>query len=87
MNSRASAAFWRRFQALPPDVQAKAREAFARFLEDPANPWLAFKKLRGFPNYWSVRATLSCRAVAVREGDTLIWFWIGNHAEFDRVFA
>ncbi len=87
MISRTAASFWRRFQSLPADVREQAREAFRRFREDPANPGLAFKKLKGFPNYWSARITLNYRAVAVREGDTLVWFWIGNHAEFDRVFA
>lgn len=87
MISKASASFWRRFQSLPPEAQEKAREAFRQFRKDPDNPWLNFKKLRGFPNYWSARITLSYRAVAVREGETLVWFWIGNHTEFDKTFA
>jgi len=26
------------------------------------------------------------RAVAHREGDTVTWFWIGPHKEFDQLF-
>jgi hypothetical protein len=32
-----------------------------------------------------VRVTKSYRAVGVREGDTIIWFFIGTHAEYDRM--
>ena len=26
-------------------------------------------------------------ALAVREGDVWIWFWIGSHAEYDRLLT
>jgi hypothetical protein len=25
------------------------------------------------------------RAIGVRDGDRLIWFWIGSHADYDRL--
>ena len=87
MISRASAPFWRRFRALPIHVQDQARQAFRRFREDPADPYLNFKKLKGHSRYWSVRISRDYRAVAVRDRDTLGWFWIGNHRTFDREFC
>jgi hypothetical protein len=75
------------FAALPPDIQRQAREAFRRFQHGPFHPGLRFHPLRGHPDYWSARVTLSYRAVCRREGDTLYWFWIGSHADFDRDFA
>ena len=45
------------------------------------------KKLEGEPDVWSVRVSLNLRAVAKREGDTVTWFWIGPHKEFDRLFS
>jgi hypothetical protein len=28
---------------------------------------------------------LGYRALGVREGETMVWFWIGSHAEYDRL--
>jgi hypothetical protein len=38
------------------------------------------------PRAWSVRVTLNYRAVALREKDSWVWFWIGTHRDFDRQF-
>ncbi len=47
---------------------------------------LHFKKLH--PNeIYSVRITISYRALAVKEADTYIWFWIGSHAEYDKMLS
>ncbi len=53
MNSRVDPAFWRRFNALPLQVQRLARDAFALWLNAPFYPSLRFKKLGG--DLWSVR--------------------------------
>jgi hypothetical protein len=79
--------FWRQYRALPAEVRAQARKAYARFARDPAHPSLRFKELQGYPHYWSVRVTLSYRAIGKRDGDVIHWFWIGSHADFDRDFG
>jgi hypothetical protein len=30
---------------------------------------------------------LGYRALAVKEGDAIIWFWIGSHAEYEKLLA
>jgi hypothetical protein len=79
--------FWRRFNRLPSEKQAQAREAFRVFRHNPHLPSLRFKPLKGHPNAYSVRIGLRYRAVALRTGDTLRWFWIGSHADFDKDFS
>jgi hypothetical protein len=32
-----------------------------------------------------VRVGLNYRAVGVRDGQDVIWFWIGSHAEYDKL--
>jgi len=56
-------------------------------MKDPGHPSLRFKKLAGEDDVWSVRVSLDLRAVAHRQGDTVTWFWIGTHKEFDRLFG
>ena len=68
-------------------MREQARKAFTRFEVEPFHSSLRFKELHGYPDHWSVRVTISYRAVCRREGDTAYWFWIGNHAAFDRDFA
>ena len=34
---------------------------------------------------YSVRIGLSYRAVGLYEGDTIIWYWIGSHADYDHL--
>jgi hypothetical protein len=61
-----------------------ARRAFALFLENPGHNSLQFKKLRGYPDYWSVRVSRDIRAVGKRTGDTIEWAWIGTHNEWSQ---
>ena len=58
-----------------------------QFVTDPSHNSLRFKKLAGHDNVWSVRVTLSIRAVGARDGDTITWVWIGTHGEFDSKFG
>ena len=34
---------------------------------------------------WSARVTDAYRALALREGNTLTWFWIGTHEGYERL--
>ena len=36
---------------------------------------------------YSLRIGLHRRALGVRDGDDLIWFWIGSHADDDRMIG
>ena len=36
---------------------------------------------------WSVRVSVKYRALAFREDGEVVWFWIGPHAEYDRMIA
>jgi hypothetical protein len=73
--------------SLPSDIQRRAREAFARFLEDPSHPGLRLKQVHESQPIFSVRVSLSYRALAVRSDDEWIWFWIGSHADYDQMLA
>jgi hypothetical protein len=73
------------YAALPDDVRQAARDAYARWRADPFHQGLAFKRVHPTLPLWSVRIGIRWRAVGKREGDTITWFWIGSHAEYDRL--
>jgi len=86
VNSRPRPSFWRLYGGLSEAHQKSARDAYALFAKDPSHPSLRFKKLAGFDSYWSVRINEQVRAVGERHGDTIEWFWIGTHNDFDNMF-
>lgn len=71
--------FWEHYRKLPSHVQKLADKQFKLLKENPSYPSLRFEKLEGYDNYWSVRVTRGYRAVASKEGETFIWFFIGEH--------
>jgi len=87
VKSRVTGRFRRTFSGLPDDVKEQAREAYRLFREDPTHPGLRFKRVHPTAPVYSVRIGRGYRAVGTREGDTIYWFWIGSHADYDRVVS
>jgi len=85
IESRTTRRFWRLFAALPEDVQQDAKRAYRLFRDNPAHPGLHFKRLEGESDIYSVRLGLNYRAVAVLKGSRAVWYWIGDHADYDRL--
>jgi hypothetical protein len=86
MKSLAASSFWKLYGALPDAVRRDAREAFRCFGDNPAHPGLSFERLRSRPDSWSARVSRDYRAVGRKEGDSIVWYWIGSHADFDKKF-
>ena len=76
--------FWSAYDRLPLTVQTIADANYELLKKDSFHPSLHFKKVGRF---WSVRAGIKYRALGVREGDDVIWFWIGSHAEYDKLIS
>ena len=74
--------FWELYQNLPSQIQKLADKNFALLKQDVNHPSLHLKKAGGF---WSVRIGIRYRALAVQVEEGLIWFWIGTHADYDRL--
>ena len=68
-------------------VQAQARLAYDLFRRDPSHPSLRFKQVHPTRPIFSARVGLAYRALAVKAGDEVIWFWIGSHADYDKLVA
>jgi hypothetical protein len=85
MESRATRQFWRLLSQLPVETQADARRAYRLFQTNPSHPGLQFKKLEGEDDIYSARIGLGYRALAVMKKGRVVWYWIGSHAEYDRL--
>ena len=87
MKSHTTKRFRNAFQELPGPVQRNARRAYQTFLRNPSHPSLQFKQVHATRPIFSARVALGYRALCVREGEDLLWFWIGTHADYDRLLS
>jgi len=87
MRSRTTAGFRKAYAELPERVRHQAREAFRTFQRDPQHPSLRLKPVHPSLPIYSARVGLGYRAVATREREAWVWFWIGSHAEYDRLIS
>ena len=71
------------FARLPDEVREQARRAYRLWRVNPSHSGLRFKPIRGHVGLYSVRVGRGWRALGRLEGDTVTWFWIGSHAEYD----
>lgn len=86
MNSATLPSFWAAYRAQPERTRLAARKAYRLWRENPFHPSLHFKCVQAEERIWSVRITLQHRALGVLDADTVTWFWIGSHDEYEREF-
>lgn len=79
--------FWERYRELPPAIQRLADKNYKLLKSDPTHPSLHFKKIGNKKQLWSVRVGSGYRALGVEKADGIYWFWIGSHADYDRLIS
>jgi hypothetical protein len=91
VNSRTTRTFWKLHDALPAEVRRGAARVYRLWRMNPEHPSLRFKCVSEPHRAYSIRIGLNWRALGYRDGrggdDTITWFWIGSHADYDRLIA
>lgn len=87
MNSATLPSFWTAYRSLDEDTKRSARKAYWLWAENPFHPSLHFKCINQEEAIWAVRITRGYRAVGILQGDTVTWFWVGNHDDYERFFS
>ena len=82
MSHLASESFWAAYRGLDPSLQRRADRSFELLKNNPEHPSLHLKKVGRF---WSARIGVEFRALAVEVPEGYLWFWIGNHEEYERM--
>lgn len=85
MNHRTLPRYWQYYAQLPKDIQALADNNFKLLKANPYHPSLHFKKVGKRKQLWSVRVSADYRALGREKPDGVLWFWIGTHAEYNRL--
>ena len=84
MNSHTTESFRDALKRLSPEMRKQAREAYQQFSNDPFSPGLNFEEVNASRHIWSVRVTRNFRALGIRDRDTITWYWIGTHREYEK---
>jgi hypothetical protein len=87
VNSQITDGFLACFARLPDAVKVQARKAYRLWKENPSHPGLQYKQIQGQKGLYSVRVNQGWRTLGLVEGNTITWFWIGSHADFDKLLA
>ena len=84
MRHFASPRFWDCYRRLPGPVQKLADRNFELLKANPQHPSLHFKKIG---RYRSARVGIHFRALGVEVPEGVLWFWIGSHADYDKLLG
>ncbi len=85
MKNRRTREFRKRFEKLPSDVQEQAKASYRLFKKNPFYPSLHFECIDREESLWSTRIGLHYRAVGIKDEDTIHWFFIGSHEDYNRL--
>lgn len=66
-------------------MQEQAARAYALWRSNFHHNSLQFRRVSQRSPIYSVRIGIGYRALGVRQGDHIYWFWIGSHAEYDEL--
>ncbi|MDX2271794.1 MAG: hypothetical protein NW237_07570 [Cyanobacteriota bacterium] len=84
MKHRATPDFCYHYRQFPQNIQDLADQCYDLLKQNPRYPSLHFKKVGRF---WSVRVGRHYRTIAVEGDNEMAWFWIGSHAEYDKLLG
>jgi hypothetical protein len=87
VESKTTAKFRALLSGAPQSVQIKTKAAYALWFENPDHPSLRFKKVHERLPIYSVRIDLNWRAVGTLQKDTMIWFWLGSHHDYEKLLS
>jgi hypothetical protein len=84
MNHFAPPQFWKHYNLLPLHIRNLADKNFQLLKINPKHPSLHFKQI---DKLWSVRVGKQYRALGLDDPKGIIWFWIGTHADYDKLIS
>ena len=76
--------FWQCYYNLPQEVQKTADQCYNFLKVNTSHPSLHLKKVG---KYWLVRKGKNYRALGIEVKGGISWFWIGSHAEYNKLIG
>lgn len=73
------------YSKLPKFIQFLAQKNYKIWLKDNSHPSIKFKQVHNTMPVYSARVGLTYRAVGIKNDNTMIWFWIGSHSDYNKL--
>lgn len=83
MTSFTTRQFRELFAKLPEQVQRQARSQYRLFRHNPRHRSLQFKRVHTRAPVFSARVNDNYRVLGMVDADTIVWYWIGGHAQYE----
>ncbi len=87
MKSVTTERFRKAFDKLPKEIQEGARNAYKLWKVHNYHSSLHFKQVNKRPPIYSVRVGLSYGALGIKQEETIVWFWIGSHEDYNNLLV
>ena len=85
MTSKTTKRFRDALADLPKEIRRQSRDSYRLFRKNPNHPSLRFKKVHAVEPVYAARISADYRALCFVDGEEVVWFWIGSHAEYDKL--
>jgi hypothetical protein len=85
MNSKTTRDFWKCFHRLPKTVKLQAIVVYQQWQNNPFHQSLHFKPVGQNVPVYSVRIGRDWRALGLLKENTVTWFWIGSHEDYNNL--
>ncbi|RJP26024.1 MAG: hypothetical protein C4527_16055 [Candidatus Omnitrophota bacterium] len=85
MKSKITRDFRKRFEKMSQSVQEQVKQTYMLWQTDPYHGSFQFKRVSHSQPIYSIRIGIGYRALGLREGDVIYWYWIGSHAEYNEL--
>jgi len=73
------------FRKLPERIRRQARKNYQLWKANPHHPSLNFKCVGSKSPIYSIRVGIGFRALGLKQDETILWFWIGSHSDYDQL--
>ncbi len=87
MNSYTEDGFWKLFKNLNPELKKRAEKVFSLWMNNPFHTSLQFKCINSNEDIWSVRISRKYRALGILKDNSVTWFWIGKHDDYEKYYG
>ena len=87
MKSQTLDSFWNAYRFLLVKDRRSARKDYCLWRGNLFIHLYIYKCINSQEDVWSVRINRSYRAIGILDKDTVTWFWIGNHDDYEQFFG
>ena len=85
MKSFITKRFREAYTVLPEHIKQLTLKNYKIWLTDSSYPSLHYKQVHNIKPIYSARVGIAYRVLGIQQDESMIWFWIGSHSDYDKL--